>query len=102
MLFPERSTKKFNFVLKRKVPLDFKGTFFVSKSLDKRWDFFTIYTFRFFFSSSNLVSVFHGVMAGYYIVQRPDHLSVMLNLFQHLIGLWRGALSSKDPESSSG
>ena len=28
--------------------------------------------------------------------------SVMLNLFQHLMGLWHGALSSKDPEPSSG
>ena len=28
--------------------------------------------------------------------------TVMLNLFQHLIELWQGAMSRKDPESSSG
>ena len=28
--------------------------------------------------------------------------TVMLNLFQHLIELWHGALLSKDPEPSSG
>ena len=28
--------------------------------------------------------------------------TVMLNLFQHLIELWQSALSSGDPESSSG
>ena len=30
------------------------------------------------------------------------HPTVMLNLFQHLIELWLGALSSRDPESSLG
>ncbi len=30
------------------------------------------------------------------------HPTVMLNLFQHLLELWQGALSSKDPEPSSG
>ena len=28
--------------------------------------------------------------------------TVMLNLFQHLMELWQSALSSKDPEPSSG
>ena len=30
------------------------------------------------------------------------HPTVMLNLFQHLMELWQGALSRKDPEPSSG